>query len=179
MQYDYSSLGVGIFGRILEGLSQQLFEEMVREIICKPLGMYSTGQYLNPLLSPRFVQVYNAQGQPTPAWDFDVLAACGALRSTMNDMLIYAKANMYPGKDALSKAIEMTHHITFTKDVKIAMAWHIITVNGVDYVFHNGGTNGSSSFLAFNAAKNIAVIVLSNASESTDAVGTGILKKIQ
>ena len=43
------------------------------------------------------------------------------------------------------------------KDVKIAMAWHIITVNGVDYIFHNGGTNGSSSFLAFNAEKNLAI----------------------
>jgi len=178
-QYAYSNLGVGLLGSILEGLSQQLYEEMVREVICKPLGMFSTDQYLNPLLSPRFVQVYNAQGQATPAWDFDVLAACGALRSTMNDMLIYAKANMYPGKDALSKAIQMTHQITFTKDVKIAMAWHIITVNGVDYIFHNGGTNGSSSFLAFNPKKNLAIVVLSNASESTDAVGTEILKKIQ
>jgi len=178
-QYAYSNLGVGLLGSILEGVSQKLYEEIVRDVICKPLGMFSTDQYLNPLFLPRFVQVYNAQGQPTPPWDFDVLAACGALRSTMNDMLIYAKANMYPGTDMLSKAIEMTHRVTFTKDVKIAMAWHIITVNGVDYIFHNGGTNGSSSFLAFNAEKNLAVIVLSNAAESTDAVGTEILKKIQ
>ncbi len=178
-QYAYSNLGVGLLGSILEGLSQKLYEEMVREIICKPLGMFSTDQYLNPLLTPRFVQVYNAQGQPTPPWDFDVLAACGALRSTMNDMLTYAKANLHPGTDPLSKAIRLTHYITFTKDVKIAMAWHIITVNGVDYIFHNGGTNGSSSFLAFNTEKNIAVVVLSNAVESTDVVGTEILKKIQ
>src|SRR3984885_4239623 len=97
-QYLYSNLGVGLLGSILETIGQKPYEEMVEEIICKPLGMFSTDQYLNPLLSPRFVQVYNTQGQPTPPWDFDVLAACGALRSTMNDMLIYAKANMYPGK---------------------------------------------------------------------------------
>ena len=178
-QYAYSNLGVGLLGSILESVSQKLYAEMVRETICKPLGMFSTDQYLNPLLTPRFVQVYNTQGQPTPPWDFDVLAACGALRSTMNDMLTYAKANLHPGTDRLSKAIRLTHYITFTKDVKIAMAWHIITVNGTEYIFHNGGTNGSSSFLAFNAEKNIAVVVLSNAVESTDAVGTGILKKIQ
>jgi CubicO group peptidase (beta-lactamase class C family) len=178
-QYAYSNLGVGLLGSILEGVSQSLYEQMVTEVICKPLGMFSTDQYLNPLLSPRFVQVYNANGQATPAWDFDVLAACGALRSTMNDMLIYAKANLHPGSDPLSKAIKLTHYITFTKDVKIAMAWHVITVNGVDYMFHNGGTNGSSSFLAFNHQKDLAIVVLSNASESTDAVGTGILKKIQ
>jgi hypothetical protein len=93
-------------------------------------------------------------------------------------MLLYAGANLHPGTDELSKAIELTHKVTFSKDVKISLAWHIITVNGIEYYFHNGGTNGSSSFLAFNAEKNIAVVVLSNAVESTDALGTGILKKL-
>ena len=86
---------------------------------------------------------------------------------------------MHPGNDKLGKAIELSHHITFTKDVKIGLAWHIITVNGVDYIFHNGGTNGSSSFMAFNTTKNVAVIVLSNAVESTDGLGTDVLKKLQ
>jgi CubicO group peptidase (beta-lactamase class C family) len=177
-KYAYSNLAVGLLGNILESISGEPFSQMVREIICKPLGMFSTDQYLNPLLAPRFVQVYNAGGQPTEPWDFDVLAACGALRSTLNDMLLYAKANLHPGTDALSKAIALTHKVTFNKDVKIGLAWHIITVNGVDYYFHNGDTNGSSSFLAFNAEKNIAVVVLSNAVESTDALGTGILRKL-
>ncbi|HEY2581917.1 MAG TPA: serine hydrolase domain-containing protein [Mucilaginibacter sp.] len=178
-KYAYSNLAVGLLGSILESVGKKTFEQMVIDVICKPLGMYSTDQYLNPLLSPRFVQVYNTYGQQTEAWDFDVLAPCGALRSTVNDLLIYAKANLHPGTDTLSKAIALTHKITFNKDVKIGLAWHIITVNGVDYYFHNGGTNGSSSFLAFNSKKNIAVVVLSNAVESTDAVGTGILRKIQ
>ncbi|HEY4327946.1 MAG TPA: serine hydrolase domain-containing protein [Mucilaginibacter sp.] len=177
-KYAYSNLAVGLLGSILENVSKKTFEQMVINVICRPLGMYSTDQYLNPLLSPRFVQVYNTYGQPTEAWDFDVLAPCGALRSTVNDLLIYAKANLHPGTDSLSKAIKLTQKITFNKDVKIGLAWHIITVNGIDYYFHNGGTNGSSSFLAFNSEKNIAVVVLSNAVENTDAVGTGILKEL-
>jgi len=177
-KYDYSNLAVGLLGSILERIDGKPFEQLVEEIICKPLGMFSTDQYLNPLLAPRFVQVYNTNGQATEPWDFDVLAACGALRSTLNDMLLWAKANMHPGADELSKAIALTHQVTFTKDVKIALAWHIITVNGIDYYFHNGGTYGCSSFLAFNPDKNIAVVVLSNAAESTDALGTGILRKL-
>jgi CubicO group peptidase (beta-lactamase class C family) len=178
-RYEYSNLAVGLLGSILESISGKSFEQMTEDIICKPLGMLSTGQFLNPLLSPRFVQVYNEGGQPTPPWDFDVLAPCGALRSTLNDMLIYAGINLHPGTDQLSKAITLTHQITFKKDVKIGLAWHIITVNGIDYYFHNGGTNGSSSFLAFNTEKNIAVVILSNAAESTDTLGTDILKKLQ
>ena len=177
-QYAYSNLGVGLLGSVLETLSGKTFEEMVNTIICKPLGMQSTHQYLNPLISPRFTSGYNEEGQPTPAWDFDILAPCGALRSTINDLLIYAKANIHPGTSDLSKAMELTHQVTFNKDVKIGMAWHIIMVNGINYYFHNGGTFGSSSFLAFNPEKNIAVVVLSNAAESTDTVGTELLKKL-
>jgi CubicO group peptidase (beta-lactamase class C family) len=178
-RYAYSNLAVGLLGTILEDFNGKPFEQMVTEIICKPLGMFSTDQYLNPLLSPRFVSVYNADGMPTPAWDFDVLAPCGALRSTLNDLIIYTKTNMHPVADPLSKAIELTHKVTFTRDVKIGMAWHIITVNGVDYYFHDGDTYGSSSFLAFNSQKNLAVIVLSNAAENTVFVGVEILKKLQ
>jgi CubicO group peptidase (beta-lactamase class C family) len=178
-QYLYSNLGVGLLGSILETISSLPFNQMVHDIITQPLNMQSTSQFLNPLLLPRFLAEYNAGGQATPAWDFDVLAPCGALRSTLSDLLIYTKANMHPGNDELSKAMILTHRITFNKDVKIGLAWHIITVNGVDYIFHNGGTNGSSSFLAFNADKNIGIVVLSNAAESTDAVGSGILKEIQ
>lgn len=178
-KYSYSNLAVGLLGSILETVSGEPYSQMVREIICKPLDMFSTDQYLNPLLAPRFVQVYDEHGDPTPAWDFDVLAPCGALRSTLNDLLLYTKANMHSGAGVLSDAIKLTHNITFNKDVKIGLAWHVIKVNGIEYYFHNGGTNGSSSFLAFNADKNLAVVVLSNAAESTDPVGTGILKKIQ
>jgi CubicO group peptidase (beta-lactamase class C family) len=178
-KYAYSNLAVGLLGTILESVSGESFEQMVISIICKPLGMYSTGQFLNPLMAPRFVQVYNQGGQLTPAWDFDALAPCGALRSTLNDMLRYTKANLHPGTDELSKAIDLTHKVTFNNDVKIGLAWHIIKVSGMEYYFHNGGTNGSSSFLAFNSDKDIAIVVLSNAAQSTDPVGIGILKKLK
>jgi CubicO group peptidase (beta-lactamase class C family) len=177
-KYSYSNLGVGLLGTILQYVTGKTFEQMVSETITRPLGMLSTAQYLNPLMSPRFVSVYNSDGNSTVAWDFDVLAPCGALRSTVNDLLRYAKANMHPGSDKLSKAIELTHDITFNKDVKIGMGWHVIAVNNVSYYFHNGGTYGSSSYMAFNAAKNVAIVVLSNAYEPTDSVGAGILTKL-
>lgn len=177
-KYAYSNLGVGLLGSILQSISGQVFEQMVSDIITRPLGMFSTTQYLNPLFLPRFVSVYNSNGQDTTPWDFDVLAACGALRSTVNDLLKYANANMNPKSAPLSAAIQLTHKITFTKDVKIGMGWHVININGVDYYFHNGGTYGSSSFMAFNAEKGTAIVLLSNSAETIDPVGAEILGKI-
>jgi CubicO group peptidase (beta-lactamase class C family) len=178
-QYAYSNLGVGLLGTILSQVSGKTFDQMVQEVICTPLAMKNTVQHLSALQLPHFTKVYSQYGDPTVAWDFDALAACGALHSTVNDLLIYAKANMISGTDKLSKAFELTHQITYSKDAKIALGWHIILVDGVEYIFHNGGTYGSSSFLAFNSDKKLAVVVLSNAAESTDAVGTGIIKKLQ
>jgi CubicO group peptidase (beta-lactamase class C family) len=178
-QYAYSNLGVGLLGTILSQVSGKTFEQMVQEVICTPLGIKNTIQHLTALQQPRFTKVYSQYGDATVAWDFDALAACGALHSTINDLMIYAKANINAGNDKLSKAFDLTHQITYSKDAKIALGWHIILVDGVEYVFHNGGTYGSSSFLAFNAEKKLAVVVLSNEAESTDAVGTGIIKKLQ
>jgi CubicO group peptidase (beta-lactamase class C family) len=178
-QYTYSNLGVGLLGAILEQLSGQTFEQMVTEIITKPLGMGSTIQYLTPAIAPRFVTVYNEDGRETPAWDCAVLAPCVALKSSVHDLLLYANANMLNGKSKLSKAFALTHKITYNKDIKLGLAWHIITVNGVDYYFHNGGTYGSSSYLAFNIERRIAVIVLSNCGESVDNVAIDILRKLQ
>jgi len=177
--YSYSNMAVGLLGNILAHIGGKTYEQAVAEIITGPLAMSSTEQHLTPLLAQRFASVYNEDGKLTPAWNFDILAPCGALRSTVNNLLVYAKANMVKSDTKLSKAFELTHQVTFNKDVKIGLAWHIITVNNVDYIFHNGGTYGSSSFLAFNTEKNIAIVVLSNCGESTDNVGVGILKKLQ
>jgi CubicO group peptidase (beta-lactamase class C family) len=179
-QYAYSNLAVGLLGAILEQVSGQTFEQMVEHIICKPLVMQSTAQNLTPALAKRFVKVYNEDGNETSPWHFNVLAPCGALKSTMNNLLIYARANMTPGDTKLSKAIALTHQVTYTqKDLKLGLAWHIITINNVEYYFHNGGTYGCSSFLVFNPQTKLAVVVLSNCGASVDALGADIVKRIQ
>ncbi|WP_461453262.1 serine hydrolase domain-containing protein [Mucilaginibacter sp.] len=178
-KYAYSNMAAGLLGILLEHISGKTYEQMVTEIITQPLQMNSTVQNITPLLKPRLASVYNEDGKQTEVWDFSALAPCGSLKSTVNNLLIYAKANMAYGSTKLSEAIELTHNVTFDKDIKVCLAWHIIKVDGVEYYFHNGGTYGSSSFLAFNKEKNIAIVILSNCGESVDGVGVNILKKIQ
>jgi len=177
--YAYSNMAVGLLGNILEQIRGKTFEQLVTENITQPLQMSSTVQHITPLLKPRFVSVYDESGKLTEAWDFSALAPCGSLKSTVNNLLVYAKANIVKNNTRLSKAFELTHQVTFDKDIKIGLGWHIIKVDGVEYYFHNGGTYGSNSFLAFNTEKNIAIVILSNCDESVDPVGVGILKKLQ
>ncbi|MCC8423803.1 serine hydrolase [Mucilaginibacter sp. UR6-11] len=178
-KYAYSNLAVGLLGIILERVSGKPYEQLVTEIICKPLGLKSTVQHISPLLAARFAPVYDENAVETSAWDFDALAACGSIRSDITDLLLYAKANMVPANTKLYKAFELTHQITLHTEPQVGLGWHIIKADGVSYYFHNGGTGGSRSFLAYNAEKGLIVILLSNADVSTDGVGVEILKKLQ
>jgi len=174
--YAYSNMGFGLLGVILERASNQTYEQLVKNLICGPLKLESTIQHLSPQENIRFVKAYNEAGKETPAWDFDALQACGSLHSTINDLLKYAEANMKLEQNELSKAFQLTHQITFDKNIKVGLGWHILKVNTTEYMYHNGRTGGSSSFLAFNSDKNIAVVILSNSAESTDLVGSDIIK---
>jgi CubicO group peptidase (beta-lactamase class C family) len=178
-KYAYSNLAVGLLGIILERVSGKPYEQLVNEIICRPLGLKSTVQHITPLIASRFAAVYDEDGHDTLAWNFDAVAACGALRSTITDLLLYTKANMVKTDTKLSKALSLTHQITFNNDTQLGLGWHIIKVDGVSYHFHNGGTGGSSSFLAYNTERSLAIVILSNASASTDATGVSILKLLQ
>lgn len=177
--YAYSNLAAGLLGVILERISGKSYNDLVKAVICKPLKMESTSELLSPQEKTHFVKVYNEDGNETPAWDFDALQACGSLRSTLNDLLKYAEANLKPAQNQVGKAIQLTHQITFSKNQKLGLGWHIIKVDDIEYYFHNGGTGGSRSFLAFNPEKKVAVVILSNCAESVDPLGVNLIKLLQ
>lgn len=177
-QYEYSNLGTALLGIILEKVSGMSYEKMVKQIICTPLKMDNTAQHLSAQQMARFATVYNQAGEQTPAWDFGVMGAAGALRSSVHDMLLFARANTENGASKISKALTLSHHVTYSKVPQIGLGWHINIVGENPIYWHNGGTYGSSSFLAFVPGKNVAVVVLSNASENVDATAQDILQAL-
>lgn len=178
-KYAYSNLAAGLLGDILEHVTGVAYEQMVTNIICKPLHMDNTFQHPNIQQKELQVNVYNDKGAPVTMWDMDALAGAGALRSSMHDMLLYAGANLKMDKTSLSKAIELTHNITYSKEMSVGMGWHKMEVAGMDCYWHNGGTGGSSSYIAFVPDKNIAVVVLSNAAEKVDEIAENIIKALK
>lgn len=179
-KYIYSNLGAALLGVILEKVSGKTYGQMLTEIITKPLQIGSTVLHVPAAMRSRFVSEYNDNGKPTPAWNWDVFESAGALRSSVSNMLTYVKANMdTTGSTKLSKAFALTRQVTYSKDIKIGLNWHIIIVNGVEYFFHNGATDGSSSYLAYNIDRNIAIVILSNCGERVDAIGAKLLKALE
>ena len=105
-----------------------------------------------------------ADYEPVPCWTFATLPGCGAIRSNAMDMLSYLEAQSGRIETPLSKAMQVTQEPRFPAFVvmRIGLAWLAQDVHGKRFWWHNGGTNGFSTFAAFCRDPAAAVIVLSN-----------------
>ena len=179
-EYEYSNLAAATLGVILEKVYKKTYQDLIVEIICDPLRMNETREFIRKNDSIRFVKGYNEEGKYNSQWDFDAMAPAGSIRSTASDMLLYANAQLGKAPAALEKAIQLTHEKTYSNgSVNTALAWHYIKPGKDEAIFHNGGTGGFRTYLAVNLEKKFAVVVLSNTAISVDEMGNAIMKSLE
>jgi len=189
-KYEYSNLGMGLLGHVLARTAGQEYEELVMREICEPLAMMDTRVTLSEQMRGRLAAPYSSEGvgmlriyMPAGNWGFKVLAGCGALRSTVNDMLKFMRANLYKTGTALHTALETTHQERhkINDTLSMALGWHILRLGGLaePVIWHNGGTGGYQSFMGFIKEKQMGVIILSNTNNSVDESGIGILLMLE
>lgn len=179
-QYEYSNLGGGLLGHVLARRAGMDYEKLVRTRICEPLGMRSTAITLSDEMKSRFAVGHDATMQRVAYWDLPTLAGAGALRSTANDMLSFVAANLGDVKTSLAPAMAAmlaVRHPTGTPGLEVGLAWHILTRDGHEIVWHNGGTGGFRSFVGFERKTGMGVVVLSNAETpaGVDDIGQHLL----
>lgn len=178
-RYSYSNLGAGLLGWILARHAGVDYPELVRRRITAPLAMGSTGTVLTPELSARLAQGHDPDGEVVPNWDFDALAGAGAIRSNIDDMLLYLKANLGMTQTSLRTAIDASQKSqrAIENGGSIGLGWHIAP--GGKAIWHNGETAGYHSIIVFNREKRQGVIVLSNTlSPLIDRLGIDLLKML-
>jgi serine-type D-Ala-D-Ala carboxypeptidase/endopeptidase len=173
-EFEYSNLGVGLLGHALSRRAGQSYEALVRERILNPLDMDHTGITLTPWMVEHLARGHTASGAVTSNWDIPTFAGSGALRSTMTDMLKFARANLEPGGGRLQRVMQQTHMVRRSMgrdDQSIGMNWVINRTKGKEVVWHNGGTGGYRTWLGFDKARKVAAIVLTNSVTSNDDLG--------
>jgi CubicO group peptidase (beta-lactamase class C family) len=179
-QYEYSNLGGGLLGHVLALRGGMSYEALVESRICAPLGMSSTRITLTPEMKARLAKGYDAAMEPAENWDLPTLAGAGALRSTANDMLIFMAANLGYTKTSLAPALAAMLQVrrpTGQAGLEIALGWHILSANGKEIAWHNGGTGGYRSYMGFDPKARGGVVLLSNASTpaGVDDIGRYLL----
>ena len=171
--YEYSNLGAGLLGHALAAKLGKSYEAALAERVLGPLGMKDTGIAPTPGMRSRMSVGHAASGYASPNWDLPTLAGAGAIRSTVNDMLTFLAANLGSGPATLRADLESTHiprHDT-GKTGQIGLAWHIRSGQDIEVIWHNGGTGGFHSFVAFDKKRRTAVVVLHNSAANIDDVG--------
>jgi serine-type D-Ala-D-Ala carboxypeptidase/endopeptidase len=164
-KYEYSNLGGGLLGYVLALRAGTDYETLLRTRIFEPLGMKNTAITLPKEMKDRLATGHNAGLQPVPNWEIGTLAGAYALRSTANDLLKFVAANIGLQKSPLAAAMAamtVPRRPTGAPGLDIALAWHILTRDGHQIVWHNGGTAGYRSWIGFDPQTRTGVVVLSN-----------------
>jgi serine-type D-Ala-D-Ala carboxypeptidase/endopeptidase len=170
---NYSNYGMAVLGKILEKVYKKKYSELVQEMILNPLNMKNSCIDLTPELGKKLVPGYSAAGTGTKHWDLGVFQPAGALHTGTEDMLNFLNYQLLEP----DTACKLSHQTSFEKKEKVALAWQIRTGKSTgDLYWHNGATYGFSSFCGFIPGVNSALVILANASASTDYLAIQVLR---
>ena len=174
---EYSNLGVGLLGVILENVYKKSLQELVNLYINRPAGMKNT--YFAKAGDKNFnvAKGYREKdGQLTPYWHLGDMKAAGGLRSNLVDMISFLKANM----DDINKDFSLSHTpVPCKNDGNVGFCWMLAKVpQQRTLVWHNGATFGFTSFCGYIPEKKIGIVVLSNSGNSVDEVAMQLLKQL-
>ncbi len=166
-KYEYSNLGAGLLGDLLSRQADISYETLLKQKLTGPLKMTDTTLTLSPKQLARFAAPHNAAMFADKAWDFDSLAGCGAIRSNVDDMLLFAEASLNPPEGKLGEAIELAwkqHKPARGKNRAMGLGW-MIAGDGTTR-WHNGQTGGYQSMILVSRPLKSATVLLCNTAGS-------------
>ncbi|MER7849458.1 serine hydrolase domain-containing protein [Kitasatospora sp. NPDC096077] len=186
--FRYSNLGAGLLGLALARRAGTGYGELVEREVCAPLGLADTCLRPDGEQSARLACGHSASGRPVPSWDLAALPGMGGLHSTAADLTAFLRAQLAAERapDApLAPAILLTretrHRVNPFAWTHLGWLGHRLHAQQGRHLqlWHNGGTGGFSSFVAFDPEQRVGVVVLANSRRSVDPAGTALLRRLQ
>ncbi len=161
----YSNVGMALLGRILGDVCGMPYGAAVDELLLHPLGMHDT--HLDPgrYDARHLMQGHDSRGRPVPPFIWRGMEAAGVWRSTGADMMTFLRAHMgLCGQPWASLAERTTRpQARMTRDTQIGLGWMISVQDPWGRVaWHNGGTFGQHSMVAYALNRSAAVVLLTD-----------------
>lgn len=125
--------------------------------------MDDTAVELSDAMQARLAPPYDAQLSEDHRWHFQAIAGAGAVCSSVEDLLRYARAHLNPPEGQLGEAIELAwkvHQGAQDGGFAMGLGWHVARDGSTRW--HNGQTGGYHSMMLVNRLSGIAVVVLAN-----------------
>ena len=161
-KFSYSNSGYFLLGVILETVSGQSYEDLLREQIFGPLGMNDSGyDSTRPLLDERaagYDKRIDGSYVHTGYLDMTLPYAAGALYSTVSDLYRWDRA-LYTDSIVNTRSKELM----FTPGLSdYGYGWSITTDDAGIQIKHGGGINGFNTLITRNPDSNRVIILLNN-----------------
>jgi len=174
-RFEYSNVGIGLLGHILELQSNKSLETLITEKITTTYNMNSTGIVLTNEMKENLAYGHS-RGRKVENWDLGILAGAGGIRSTVKDMVTFLQANILENEQPLKSAMTLSHKVAYKnkKGFKMGLGW--LYMKGGSIIWHNGSTGGYTSFVGFLKGSTKGVVVLTNTGRvSVDDIGKKLL----
>ena len=162
-EFEYSNIGVGVLGHALARAAGMPYVDLVRERVTGPLGMDMTGYPLDGVIAEWMTQGHEG-GHVVPYWfATESIQGAGGLRSNIEDMLIYLKANLGPPESDIERAMRVAHEPRRNDgDAQFGLGWGVRDTPRGRVLAHGGGTGGFSTYIVFNPDLGIGAVRLTN-----------------
>ncbi len=164
---EYSNFAVCLLGNILEEIYDQPYEKLLQKYIFEPNKMGQSKITFNTADFKNYSQGYDVEGNETKYWRNKLAEPAGGIRSTIRDMLLYAKAQLEAKEET---ANWLSHQLTIGNKTRgKGLCWGISSTKKNYLVWsHDGGTDGFSSLCLIYPELNSAIILLTNNGNHND-----------
>lgn len=186
---DYSNFGFALLGYLLAQVEGTEYAELMADRLFAPLGM-ETAQ-VNGWSSQQIAPPLNRNGSPGHHWQLNAFAGAGGVRASAEDGLAFLAASLAAcaGSAPLDRAncaAQQSTGVATGQRSEMGLGWVRTTVAEADpsanlVIWHNGGTGGFTTFLGFNPATGMGLVLLSNLSDfrELDALAIDFLAPAQ
>jgi serine-type D-Ala-D-Ala carboxypeptidase/endopeptidase len=179
-EYEYSNLGMGLLGVALGRAAGTSIQALIQQRILDPLGMRMTSYTRDGAVAEWLAKGHGRDGDVVPAWDLtDAIAGAGGLRSNVEDMLVYLRAQLGTPDTDLERAMRETHQVRhrFEDDFALGLAWSVRTFGGRSIVSHGGSTGGFQTMVGFDPERRVGFVLLTNSRGFGDDIGLDFLAR--
>jgi CubicO group peptidase (beta-lactamase class C family) len=158
-KYEYSNLGYGLLGYLLELKTGEKYENLLQKFVFEKYNMLFSSSRKSNILN-YLVKGHDIKGEVVPNMDFNIHDGAGACFSSTHDLSMFALANC--SNDSVLEFQRQKAFRVENNDIDLALGWHIYRKEGTKWYFHNGRTGGYRSNITMDLEKKKAVILLVN-----------------
>jgi serine-type D-Ala-D-Ala carboxypeptidase/endopeptidase len=181
VEWDYSNIGYWLLGEALASRAGTDYESLLRARVIAPLKLTSTAITPSQKMKADLAVGHNAILQPSPSFSsvrpYGSMAAAGGLVSTVNDLLTFLSVAMgYERSPLTSSTAAMLSTRRPMDGGEQALGWVVIGKGDDQVIVHDGFTWGYASYVAWDPATRVGVVVLSNQLENVGDIGHHLLR---